>query len=122
MPILPAFYRHIRTLHQDRQHRQQSNPSASSAANGSPTRLKKFTTNSFLAGKGSGGSSERSADGGKGKGGKDPYPLYSTRGYEELDELEAQRRDAKGMGGIVRGTEVSVVVEDRGSAAVSEVG
>ena len=23
---------------------------------------------------------------------RDPYPLYSTRGYEELDEMEAQKR------------------------------
>lgn len=105
MPILPAFYRHLRTHHL----------SPKSSPRGSPN-LSKRITNSFLSqrrggGGGGGGSGNASAS----KKAPDPYPLYSTRGYEELEEMEA----GKGLGGIVRGTEVSVVVEDRGGKGVS---
>lgn len=47
---------------------------------------------------------------------KDPYPLYSTRGYQELDELEAQKQAQRSQG-INRSTEINVVVEDRNGPA-----
>lgn len=96
MPILPAFYRHIKAPHSE------------SGLSG-PSSLARKVTNTFL------GQRSNSSKGSKTQP-KDPYPLYSTRGYEELDELEAQKR-GKASGGIVRDTEVSVVVEDRGSGA-----
>ncbi|KAL6712882.1 hypothetical protein ACLMJK_009594 [Lecanora helva] len=109
MPILPAFYRHIKAYHQHhlalfpQQPLSPSDPSSSSG--GSPTRLKKFTTNSFIA---PGNDSERRQMMRK-SGARDPYPVYSTRGYEELDELERGKGE-----GIVRELEVSVVSERSG--------
>ena len=94
MPILPAFYRHLKAQH------------SRSDLDG-PSSLGKRITNTFLANHSS------SSKGSKGHP-KDPYPLYSARGYEELNEMEAQNQ-SKGLGGIIRGTEVSIVVEDRES-------
>ncbi len=94
MPILPAFYRYLKA------HRSQSGSSG-------PSSLSKKITNSFLDHRASNPKALKARP-------KDPFPLYSTKGYEELEEMEAQRQ-AKGLGGIVRGTEVSVVVEDRES-------
>ena len=63
-------------------------------------------TNSFLSGR------HRSDEAPKVPAGaqlRDAYPLYSTRGYTELNEIEAQEIG----GGIMRRTDVSVVVESR---------
>ncbi|KAL8735402.1 MAG: hypothetical protein Q9166_000947 [cf. Caloplaca sp. 2 TL-2023] len=78
MPILPAFYRHLHN-------------SGSSPANGSPKGGLSASIMGFQ--KRNLSSSKRS----KSSKAKDPFPVYSTtddkmttRGYEELDELEAQ--------------------------------
>ena len=92
MPILPAFYRHITA------HRSQSDSAGLSG-------LRKNLTASVLGNKTGGSKSSKGQP-------KDPYPLYDNSGYEELDEIEAQKQ-AKELGGIVRGTEVNVVTERR---------
>lgn len=78
MPILPAFFRHFRR-------------SAAASVNGSPKG--EFTANILVFQKPNVISTKRS----KSSKTKDPFPVYSTtddkmttRGYEELDELEAQ--------------------------------
>lgn len=90
MPILPAFYRHIAAQRSE------------SGSSGSSSLRRNLSTS--VKGHRSGGSKAS-----KGRP-KDPYPLYSTRGYEELDEIEAQRQ-AKPLGRIVRTTEASVTSE-----------
>jgi len=92
MPVLPAFYHHVTA---------QRSHSGSTGTSGLRKNLK-----ASILGHTSGGSK-----GPKAKP-KDPYPLDSTRDYEELDEIEAQKQ-AKPLGGIMRGTEVSVVREDK---------
>ena len=99
LPILPAFYRHIKT--HNRSSHDDSGPLPQS-----PGGLSQKLTNSFLGGR------HRGAEGPKALAAaqlKEPFPLYSSRGYEELDEIEAQ------MGGrrIVRRTDISVTVESR---------
>ncbi|MCJ1460422.1 hypothetical protein MMC28_010804 [Mycoblastus sanguinarius] len=92
MPILPAFYRHVAAQHSQ---------SGSSGSSG----LRNNLSSSILGHRKSGSKDSKAQP-------KDPYPLYSTRGYEELDETEAQRQ-AKSLGGIIRGTETTIVFESR---------
>lgn len=80
LPILPAFYRHIAA---------RRSPSSSA----DPSGLRKNLTTSILGHKSGGSKGSKSQS-------KDPYPLYTTRGYEELDEIEAQKQ-AKELG-VVR--------------------
>ena len=89
MPILPAFLRHI------------SKDSQKKLAGSS---VKKNFGSSIL-GYQSGRSKASKAQP------KDQYPLdVTTRGYEEIDDAEAQMQ-ATGLGGIVRTVEMSVFVD-----------
>lgn len=98
MPVIPAFYRHIKTHRSFRR-------GSSDRVTGS---LVKKITNSFLGHRNSNDPSKVVAKP------KDPFPLYSTRGYEELDEMDARvQEQASGVGGIVRGTEISIVMKSR---------
>lgn len=92
MPILPAFYNHLKSHH-------------SQAQSSNPNSFGKKITSSIMGHKSSSSKSSKGQP-------KDPYPLYSTRGYEELDEIEAQRK-ARELGGIVKGTELTVISENR---------
>ena len=86
MPILPAFLRHISRHSQS---------------------VKKNISSSIL-GYQSGGSKASKAQP------KDPYQLDVTRGYEEIDDAEAQMQ-ATGLGGFVRDVEMSVIVDHTSS-------
>lgn len=88
MPILPAFLRHT-SKHSQKRYAVSS--------------VKKNINSSILRYQ-SGRSKASKAQP------KDPYPLDVTRGYYEIDDVEAHMQ-ATGLGGIVREVEISVFVE-----------
>lgn len=87
MPILPAFYRHIRG--------------------------RALESNRFKTSKGVSASIlERNSSKSKRKA-RDPYQIYSTKGYEEIDAVETERRTGEHgqLRGIVKDVEMSVISE-----------
>lgn len=92
MPILPAFYRHISS---------QLSQSGYSGTSGPSNNIMPMVL----------GHRNDSSKGSRTRP-RDPYPLDSIRGYEELNDTEAQRHE-KGAGGMVRDMEMSVMVEHR---------
>ena len=92
MPILPAFLRHTS------KHSQMRYTSSS---------VKNNISSSILGYRSGSSKASKSRP-------KDPYPLDVTRGYEELDDAEAQTQ-ATGLGGIVGDVEMSVFVKHTSS-------
>lgn len=92
LPILPTFYRHLRSKAAESNSSKTSNPVKGLSAS--------------IVGRRSGGS--------KGKA-KDPYQIYSTKGYEEIEAAALERRGGgQGiLGGIMKDMEMSVISEKR---------
>ena len=92
LPVLPTFYRHLRSKTAESNFFKSSNLAKGLSAS--------------IIGRRSGGS--------KGKA-KDPYQIYSTRGYEEIDAAVLERRGGGhgNLGGIVKDMEMSVISERR---------
>ncbi|KAF7502497.1 hypothetical protein GJ744_005654 [Endocarpon pusillum] len=92
LPVLPTFYRHLRSKAAESNSSKSTNPVNRLSAS--------------IIGRRTGGS--------KGKP-KDPYEIYSTKGYEEIVAAELERRgDGHGnLGGIMKDMEMSVISEKR---------